>query len=219
MSIPVWPRTGQRVEVELVATRERMVAVVDDARPPQQLHLREPVTPEGGPIGRVPLGAQLRMWWTTPAGLHELAVVLDGLPWNRVPLWRLVPLMTPVVDQRRSYLRAPDAIDATLTRGPSEWHGTVVDISEGGARCVVDEPSDLRDGDVVRLGLEIDGQPITVHAEVLAIQLLDAPLDEVQRATVRMRFEALGRAADVVRRRVLQQERRARALAREVERA
>ena len=219
MSVPVWPRTGQRVDVELIKTRERMVAVVDDARPPEQLHLREPVTPEGGPIGRVPLGAQLRLFWTTPAGLHELAVVLDGQPWNRIPLWRLVPLMTPVVDQRRSFLRAPDALDATLTRGPVDWMGTVIDISEGGARCVVEEPGDLLPNDMIRLSLQIDDQPITVQAEVLAIEMMDAPLDEVQRATVRMRFEALGRAADVVRRRVLEQERRARALAREVERA
>lgn len=219
MAIPVWPRTGQRVDVELVSTRERMVAVVDDARPPEQLHLREPVTPLGGPVGRVPLGTRLRLWWTTPAGLHELAVVLDGLPYNRIQLWRLVPLMTPVVDQRRNYLRAPDALDAALTRGPAEWRGTVVDISEGGARCVVDEPGDLRPGDVVRLGLEVDSQPISVQAEVLAIEMMDGPLDEVQRATVRMRFEALGRAANVVRRRVLEQERRARALARQVERA
>jgi hypothetical protein len=219
VGVPVWPRTGQRVDVELVSSRERMVAVVDDARPPEQLHVREPVTPEGGPIGRVPLGAHLRMWWTTPAGLHELAVVLDGLPHNRIQLWRLVPLMTPVVDQRRNYLRAPDALDATLGRGPDEWVGTVVDISEGGARCVVEEPGDLRSGDVVRLAVEIDSQPLSVQAEVLSIEMMDAPLDEVQRATVRMRFEALGRAADVVRRRVLEQERRARALAREGQRA
>jgi hypothetical protein len=51
-----------------------------------------------------------------------------------------------VVDQRRSYLRAPDALDATLTRGPVDWQGTVVDISEGGARCVVEEPGDLQPG-------------------------------------------------------------------------
>ena len=218
MSVPVWPRTGQRVDVELIKTRERMVAVVDDARPPEQLHLREPVTPEGGPIGRVPLGAQLRLFWTTPAGLHELAVVLDGQPWNRIPLWRLVPLMTPVVDQRRSFLRAPDALDATLTRGPVDWMGTVIDISEGGARCVVDEPADLVLGTVLRVVIDVEGEPIEVDADLLAVEPMDGPI-ETPRATIRIRFHELGRAADIVRRRVLEQERRARAMARSMERA
>jgi hypothetical protein len=72
---------------------------------------------------------------------------------------------------------------------------------------------------VVRLGVQVDSHPINVQAEVLALEMMDAPLDAVQRATVRMRFEALGHVADVVRRRVLEQERRARALSRQVERA
>lgn len=218
MAVPVWPRTGQRVEVELRNTDEPMVAVVDDVRPPEQLHLREPVTAEGAPISRVAPGTELVLRWTTPAGLHELAVTLVGLPCHRVALWKLKPLAGPVVDQRREYLRAPDALPTVLTRGTHRWQGIAIDISEGGARCVVDEPADLALGDVLHAAIDVDGEPIAVEATILALEPMRGPI-ETPRAIARLRFQAIGRAADVVRRRVLQQERRARAMARPLERA
>lgn len=218
MPIPVWPRTGQRVEVLVPRTGEHMIAVVDDSRPPEQLHLREPVTADGAPAGRVARGNELLLRWTTPAGLHELAVTLADFPYRRVALWKLVPLHVPVVDQRREYLRAPDALQAELARGTHRWHGVVVDISEGGARCVVDEPADLVVGDLLRADIDVDGDVVPVEATLLALEPMDGPI-ETPRATVRLRFEALGRAADVIRRRVLEQERRARAMARTMERA
>ncbi len=218
MAIRVWPRTGQRVDVLLPGTDELMVAVVDDARPPEQLHLREPVTPEGAPVARVPVGKELLLRWTTPAGLHELVVVLVDFPFNRVELWKFVPLTVPVIDQRRKYLRAPDALQAELTSGTHRWHGIVIDISEGGARCVIDEPADLMVGSTLNVVVAVEGGPIVADADVLALEPMDGPL-ETPRATVRLRFHKLGRAADLVRRRVLGQERRARAMARSVERA
>ena len=218
MPSTVWPRTGQRVDVLLPGNGEQLVAVVDDARPPEQLHLREPVTAEGAPALRVPVGKQLVLRWTTPAGLHELAVELIDFPFNRVQLWKLVPLTVPVVDQRREYLRAPDALQTSLSHGTHHWHGVVVDISEGGARCVVDEPADLVLGGRLKVVIDVDGEAIEVEADVLAIEPLDGPI-ETPRATIRLRFHELGRAAAIVRRRVLEQERRARALSREMERA
>ena len=218
MPIPVWPRIGQRVDVLVPGTGEQMLAVVDDARPPEQLHLREPVTPEGGPAARVPLGKELLLRWTTPAGLHELAVELAAFPFNRVQLWKLVPLTVPVIDQRREYLRAPDALQAQLTHGTHRWHGIVIDLSEGGARCVVDEPADLVVGSTLKVAVDVEGEPIVVEADLLALEPMEGPI-ETPRATIRLRFRELGRAADVVRRRVLEQERRARAMARSMERA
>ena len=218
MAIPVWPRTGQRVDVLLPGTGERMLAVVDDARPPEQLHLREPVTPDGAPAAWVPVGKELMLRWTTPAGLHELAVVLADFPFNRVQLWKLVPLTVPVVDQRREYLRAPDALQAELSRGTHRWHGIVIDISEGGARCVVEEPADLVLGSTLSVVIDVEGEPIAVDADLLALEPMEGPI-EAPRATIRLRFHKLGRAADIVRRRVLEQERRARAMARSMERA
>jgi hypothetical protein len=214
----VWPRTGQRVDVLLPGTGDQMLAVVDDARPPEQLHLREPVTPEGAPGMRVPVGKQLKLRWTTPAGLHELAVVLIDFPFNRVQLWKLAPLTVPVVEQRRAYLRAPDALQTSLRHGTHQWHGVVIDISEGGARCVVDEPADLVLGGRLNVVIDVEGEPIEVEADVLAIDPMDGPI-ETARATIRLRFHAPDReASDIVRRRVLEQERRARAMARSMER-
>ena len=218
MPIPVWPRTGQRVDVFLPGSGEQVLAVVDDARPPAQLHLREPVTADGAPIPRVPVGKQLLLRWTTPAGLHEVAVVLVDFPFNRVQLWKLVPLKTPVIDQRREYLRAPDALQALLAHGTHRWHGVVIDLSEGGARCVVEEPADLVVGSRLEVVIDVDGEAIAVAADLLSVEPMEGPI-ETPRATIRLRFHELGRAADIVRRRVLEQERRARAMARSMESA
>ncbi len=218
MAIAVWPRTGQRVDVLLPGSGEQMLAVVDDSRPPEQLHLREPVTPDGAHASRVPVGKELMLRWTTPAGLHELAVVLADFPFNRVQLWKLVPLTVPVVDQRREYVRSPDALQAQLIHGMHRWHGIAIDLSEGGARCVVDEPADLVVGSTLKVVLDVEGEPIVVDGDLLALEPMDGDI-KTPRATVRLRFHMLGRAADVIRRHVLEQERRARAMARSMERA
>lgn len=201
-----WPETGQRIGVRLDTCTSPLIAVVDDVRAPEQLHLREPVTSDGGQPPPVPLGAPLALLWTSVAGQHVLPSRLVSLPRARVPLWRLEPECDAVVVQRREFVRVPDALEVELHRGEEQWVGRLCDLSEGGARCAVHVAGDLHEGDELRLHLRVDDEDLQVPAVVLAVTA-----GEAGRASARLRFDTQRREADLLRRRVLEQQRRARA--------
>ena len=201
-----WPGTGQRIGVRLDACSSPLIAVVDDVRPPEQLHLREPVTSVGGPPPTVELGTPLALLWTSPAGQHVLPSRLVDRPRTRVPLWRLEPEGDVVVVQRREFVRVPDTLEVELHRGDDLWLGRLADLSEGGARCAVPTARDLHEGDELELHLRVDDEELHVPAVVLAVTV-----GEAGRASARLRFDAPRREADLLRRRVLEQQRRARA--------
>ena len=200
-----WPYAGQRVDVRVDDAASLLVAVVDDVRPPEQLHLRVPVQRDGTPAPEVPVGTDVDVTWTSPAGQHVLPSTLVGLPETRVLLWKLEPESEPLVVQRREFVRVPETLRVTLRRGDELWIAGLCDLSEGGARCAVLTPNDLSEGDVLRISVTIDERDLDLPAAVLGVE------QEEERTTARVRFEQLGREADVLRRRVLEQQRRARA--------
>ena len=202
-----WPESGQRIGVRLDTSTSSLIAVVDDVRPPEQLHLREPVTASGGPSPAVEIGTPLSLLWTSSAGQHVLPSRLVDLPRARVPLWRLEPQGEVVVVQRREFVRVPDTLEVELHRGDDCWVGRLADLSESGARCAVPTAGDLHEGDELRLHLRIDDEELHVPAVVLAVTPGAAG-----RATARLRLDARRHEADLLRRRVLEQQRRARAM-------
>lgn len=202
MLAPAWPETGQHVTI--IVGGEEQLAIVNDAEPPRHLVLREPVT--NGPPATV--GSRLLVLWSTDAGHHQLRATLAEAFLDRMPLWRLAELSTPVLSQRRAYTRAPDALPGELVRGRQRWSAVVADIGEGGARCVLEHAADLAAGDDVLLHIRLDGADLLMKSEVLQVDL-----DHKRRIAARLRFGDLGKTADLVRRRVLEQQRRARAAA------
>lgn len=206
MAADRWPVAGQRIEVHVDASSPALLAVVDDVRAPAQLHLREPVQQDGRPAPAAEPGTWLRLTWTTDNGYHELPAVLVALPVSRTRLWKLSPDDIPRVVQRREFVRAPDVLGVQLARGQARWAAVLCDLSEGGARCVVTAHEQLQVGEALVVHLQLEGRAVAVHAVLLALE----PLPQ-GRAAVRLRFDGLRRDADLVRRRVLEQQRRMRA--------
>lgn len=205
MATEPWPRPGQRVDVRIDDDGSLLLAVVDDVRAPEQLHLRVPVQRTGEPAPEVPVGTAVALSWTSAAGQHVLPSTLVGLPEARVQLWRLAPDAEPVVFQRREFVRVPETLKVSLQRGAELWIAGLCDLSEGGARCVVLTPNDLAEGDVLRVSITIGDDALDLTAAVVGLEQDD------DRTTARLRLETEARAADVIRRRVLEQQRRARA--------
>lgn len=199
-----WPHAGQRVDVHITEDAA-LRAVVDDVRPPEQLHLRLPVQRDGAPPPDVPVGATVALMWTSSAGQHLLTSTLVDRPSPGVPLWKLAPDSEPVVAQRRDFVRVAEARRLTLQRGDDRpWIAAVCDLSEGGIRCVVREANDLRAGDALQLVASLEGRDLELPAVVLAVEQVE------DRTTLRLQFSAVGRHADVLRRHVLEQQQRAR---------
>lgn len=203
MLATIWPVAGQLVAV-VVEGGHGQNCVVDDVRPPDSLVLREPVSITGEP----PVGGAVHLFWSSAAGRHELAATLARQTWDNMPLWELHVTHEPSVRQERAFTRAADALPCQLLQHDQQWRAIVVDLSEGGARCIVHDCAALLAGTSAELHLALEGRELTLPAEILSVE----PGTE-DRWVVRLRFVGLGRLSDLLRRRVMEQQRRARALA------
>lgn len=198
------PLPGQQVTV-IVAGLPEQPAVVDDVRPPAELRLREPMA---GPSDAV-LGSKVVLLWTSAAGLHELHAEVTRELLNPMPIWELDVRGKPVTSQRRRFARAAEALPAELTHDGVNSRVVVADLSEGGARCVLQDQSAPAGGEQVELHLMLDHLPLTLAAVVVAVE---RGIED--RCDVRLSFSTTGRTGDLLRRRVMEQQRRARDQAR-----
>lgn len=205
MAAPTWPATGQHVTTTISSEPEQHLCVVDDVRPPGCLVLRQPVSLTAA----APIGAPLVLRWTTAAGRHELTGRMGRPLWDRMPLWEVDVLRDPTVLQRRAFARVPDVLPVGLGQAGHRWDALAVDLSEGGARCSV-----RRDGTLLVVGgaelhLSLEGRPLVLQAEVLSLEA-----EALDRQVARVRFSAPGWVGGALRRRVMEQQRRARAASR-----
>jgi hypothetical protein len=202
---------GQRLQLTVQASGRQHRSVVDEVgrTPEDELLLRQPVGLLGPGATVVDPGTALHLVWCSPSGRHDLMAVFRGLAVDRVRLWRVQPEGLVCTTQQREFTRSGDALPATVRRDEQAWAGIVVDLSEGGARCVVQAPAMPPADEVVLLDVEVEGQPLLLRATVLASSPLSGSRHEL-----RLAFQSIGRAADVLRRRVLAQQRRARSVLR-----
>ena len=124
---------------------------------------------------------------------------------DRVPLWRLGASGETRTTQLRRYTRAADSLLGELARGRDTRPAVVSDLSEGGARALVQSAAGLSVDDTVLLYLTIDGQRLQLPCRLLPF----LPAD-IGRTELRLEFEGLGRTADLLRRYVFEQQVRAR---------
>jgi c-di-GMP-binding flagellar brake protein YcgR len=135
-------------------------------------------------LGRRPLvldvGEQIEVIWKTSGELRCLPVVLAGIDLGEPPHWRLGPAGVVQRGQRRDAVRAPLRVPVVLGTGPSTAHGTTLDVSEGGLRCVLERKSRpapgatppvpahaaLRVGDVVRVSASFPDLTVSCLSEI-----------------------------------------------------
>lgn len=203
MAAPTWPAAGQQVTTTIGS--EPQLCVVDDVRPPGCLVLRQPVSLSAD----APIGSTLVLRWTTAAGRHELTGRLGRQLWDRMPLWEIDVLCDPTVFQQRAFARVPDVLPVEMRQAGHRWEGVAVDVSEGGARCSVRHGGTLLVSGGAELHLSLEERPLVLQAEVLSLEPHDS-----ERQLARVRFSPPAWAGDALRRRVMEQQRRARAASR-----
>lgn len=97
-------------------------------------------------------GREFEVFWAPPRSRVVLPCRLASVS-ERPPMrWTLVPTAAARHDNRREFVRggagAVVRLDAAISGQPKE--GVLLDISEGGLRCWVDEPVTLTPGDQVQ---------------------------------------------------------------------
>lgn len=201
------PPAGQSVLLVDATSGARLTTMVDDDVAPDCLLVQPPLGTGGVPVATLPAGSPLLLCWTSAGGRHELDAVLVEVRRDRVPLWRLAAAGETRTTQVRRYARAADSLSGELTRGRDTWSAVVSDLSEGGARALVTDASGLAVDDKVLLYLTIEGQRLQLPGRLLPF----VPAD-VGRTELRVEFAGLGRTADLLRRRVFEQQVRARSI-------
>lgn len=201
------PPAGQSLLLVPATTGNRLTTIVDDDVSPDCLLVQPPLGTGGVPVATLPAGSPLLLCWTTATGRHELDAILVEVRRDRVPLWRLAAEGETRTTQLRRYARAADSLSGELTRGRDTWSAVVHDLSEGGARALVADAAGLVADDKVLLYLTIEGQRLQLPGRLLPF----VPAD-VGRTELRLEFDGIGRAADLLRRRVFEQQVRARGL-------
>lgn len=132
------------------------------------------------------VGEQIEVIWKTSGALRCLSVVLAGIDLGEPPHWRLRPAGVVKRGQRRDAVRVPLRVPVVFGVGEAAAHGTTLDVSEGGLRCVLDKrvtgpapgapprvppprvpaDSELRVGDVVRVSVSFPDLTVTCLSEI-----------------------------------------------------
>lgn len=208
------PRPGDSVLLTVAGTGTHLLTQVDDDVSRSCLLLREPLGPTGTPVAALPAGTALAVGWSTAAGRHELDATLLEVRRTAVPLWHVSASGPTRTSQERRYARARDTLTGQVCRGPVTWPVSVADLSEGGARLLVSDPAGLTAHDGILLYVTVDEARLQLPGRLLPFTTAD-----VGRTELRMEFTGIGAAADVLRRRVLALQIRARAASRQRRRA
>lgn len=102
--------------------------------------------------------------WTSQAGLHELRaeILAPGEPNSPI---KVEPTSPVVVHERRRFPRVRRPGGIKLETGSHSLSATMLDLSEGGARCVVDTSSMLS-ADMLQTTLNLDDQAVKIKGWV-----------------------------------------------------
>jgi PilZ domain len=123
-----------------------------------------------GPAALTP-GQEFDLFWASTSTRYvlptRLVAVSDEAPFR----WQLAPTEPPRQSNRREYVRGGGGAAVHLAGDDHQIEGALLDISEGGLRCWIDQPATLAPGDhlraTVRLGdageVELSGTILTVR--------------------------------------------------------
>src|SRR5207244_12782976 len=129
--------------------------------------------------------------WTNPRGIGMVeATVTAATRAGIVPTWELVGRGQPALFQRRRYARVPVVLPgrAVSRRGP--WGLTILDVAEGGIRCLASQLVPFDPGEAVEVSFDVDGLALSTRAEVVRWGLAPGGVTIVFRFTDLPRGEA-----------------------------
>lgn len=196
-----WPAVNQRVEIFGSAWGTWLPSRVEDRRG-DRLLVAIPQDPEAPPrpLRRPEDWVALR--WTGPRGIGMVeASVAAATRAGIVPAWELLARGEPALFQRRRYARVPVVLPGRAVGRRGAWGLTILDVAEGGIRCLAPQLAPFDPGEPVEVSFDTDGLLLTARAEVVRWGLAPGGV------TIVFRFTDLPRAeADRLRRFVFRQE-------------
>jgi hypothetical protein len=195
-----WPEVNQRLEIFVSAWGDWLPSRVEDRRG-DRLLVAVPQDPaELRPVRRPDEWLALR--WTSTRGIGMVeATVAKVTRAGIVPTWELVGRGQPALFQRRRYARVPVVLPGRVVGRRGAWGLTILDVAEGGVRCLASQGAPFDPGESVEVSFDVDGAPLTARAAVVRWGLAPGGV------TIVFHFTDLPRSdADRLRRFVFRQE-------------
>jgi len=195
-----WPAVNQLVEIFGSTWGTWLPTRVEDRRH-HRLVIAVPQNPTGpSRLARPPDFVAVR--WIGPRGIGMVeATVVAATRAGIVPTWELAGRGDPVLFQRRRYARVPVVLPARVLTRRGAWGITILDLAEGGIRCLAPQMVPFEPGEPIEVSFEVDGLGLTTEAQVVRWALAPGGV------TIVFRFVELPRAvADRLRRFVFRQE-------------
>jgi len=195
-----WPDVNQRVEIFGSGWGSWLPSRVEDRRP-DRLVVAVPQNPDG-PSSLIRPADFVAVRWTNPRGIGMIeASVASATRAGIVPTWELVGRGEPVLFQRRRYARVPVVLPARVVTRRGAWGLTILDLAEGGIRCLASQVVPFEPGEPIDVSFDVDGLGIAIQAQVVRWALAPGGV------TIVFRFVDLPRPeADRLRRFVFRQE-------------
>jgi hypothetical protein len=195
-----WPDVNQRIEVFGSDWGTWLPSRVEDRRAGRLLVAVPQDPAELRPMRRPDNWIALR--WTTPRGIGMVeASVTAATRAGIVPAWELAGRGEPALFQRRRYARVPVVLPARAVGRRGAWGLTILDVAEGGIRCLAPQLAPFDPGEAVEVSFDVDGQVLTARSEVVRWGVAPGGV------TIVFRFTELPRGdADRLRRFVFRQE-------------
>lgn len=160
-----WPEVNQRVEIFASAWGDWLASRVEDRRG-SRLWVAVPQDPDAArPID--PPSTFVALRWTTARGVGMLEGNVATTRSGIVPTWELAGRGEPALFQRRRYARVPVVLPGQATGRRGAWSITILDISEGGIRCLAAQRVPFDPGEPVEVSFDAGGQLFTAKAEVV----------------------------------------------------
>lgn len=195
-----WPAVNQRVEIFASAWGTWLPSRVEDRRA-GVLVVAVPHDPaETRPVERPSDFVALR--WTSGRGIGMFeATITSATRAGIVPAWELTARGEPALFQRRRYARVPVVLPGRAVGRSGAWGVTILDVAEGGIRCLAPERAPFDPGEPIEVSFDVDGIALAASAEVVRWGLAPGGV------TIVFRFTDLPRSdADRLRRFVFRQE-------------
>lgn len=147
-------------------------------------------------------GHSFDVFWAPPRTRIVLPSQLIGMS-ERAPLrWSLVPTAPARIDNRRRFVRggagAAVRLEAEVSGQPAE--GVLLDISEGGLRCWIDEPMSLTRGDRIRATVSLGASEAQLGCTVHTVRR--APYGDPGQHLI-LTFDAMEDVAQMIRHYIL----------------
>lgn len=153
-------------------TNSRVELVLDDGR--YVTSRVEEVDDTGVTVSAAGIDPSLRvrdaeLCWMTARGPATRPVSLEGVSTGEVPRWRLRFVGEFEVSQRRAYVRVEVSDPVYVRAARSAWTGSVLDVSEGGARLLAPVRPLIATGEELDVLLEVEGSWIAARGRVLRL--------------------------------------------------